>query len=47
MVPMDDGSFRLYYVGGPERQAGNDYQQGIGLALSDGPNYRRWRRWEQ
>jgi predicted GH43/DUF377 family glycosyl hydrolase len=47
VVPMDDGSFRLYYVGGPERQPGADYRQGIGLALSDGRAYRRWRRWER
>lgn len=46
VVKMDDGSFRMYYIGANE--GGYDElstQHQIGLAVSDGPNYRRWRRW--
>jgi hypothetical protein len=46
VVPLEDGSFRLYYIGANE--GGHDElssRHQIGLALSDGPNYRRWRRW--
>jgi len=46
VVPMPDGSYRLYYVGCPEM--GHDELSGmqlIGMAVSDGPNFRKWRRW--
>ena len=46
VVKLDDGSFRLYYIGANE--GGYDElstRHQIGLAVSDGPNYRRWRRW--
>lgn len=46
VVPMEDGSFRLYYVG--VNQSGHDElskMHQIGLAVSDGPNFRKWRRW--
>lgn len=47
VVPMPDGSYRMYYIGANE--GGHDelsVQHQIGLAISDGPNYRRWHRWE-
>lgn len=46
VVPMEDGSFRMYYIGANE--GGHDElstQHQIGLAVSDGTNFRRWRRW--
>jgi len=46
VVPMDDGSFRMYYIGANE--GGHDElssQHQIGLALSDGSNFRKWHRW--
>jgi hypothetical protein len=46
VVPLGDGSFHMYYVGCPE--AGQDELTAmhfIGLAVSDGPDYRKWRRW--
>lgn len=48
VVPMDDGSFRLYYVGTDETPSGFTdelaMQHRIGLAISDGPDYLRWER---
>jgi beta-xylosidase len=48
VLPMPDGSYRMYYIGaneaGPE-ESYSTYQ--IGMAVSDGPNYRSWRRWEE
>jgi hypothetical protein len=48
VVPMPDGSFRMYYVGMNEG-APNAGELGvkahIGVALSDGPNFRKWRRY--
>jgi predicted GH43/DUF377 family glycosyl hydrolase len=46
VVPLPDGSFRMYYIGANE--GGHDElstQHQIGMAVSDGPNFRRWRRW--
>ncbi|HEY9667425.1 MAG TPA: glycosyl hydrolase [Coleofasciculaceae cyanobacterium] len=46
VVPMDDGSFRMYYIGANE--GGHDElstQHQIGLAVSDGSNFRKWHRW--
>ncbi|MBW4594408.1 MAG: glycosyl hydrolase [Brasilonema angustatum HA4187-MV1] len=46
VVPMDDGSFRMYYIGANE--GGYDElssQHQIGLAVSDGSNFRKWYRW--
>lgn len=46
VVPMDDGSFRMYYIGANE--GGHDElssQHQIGLAVSDGSNFRKWQRW--
>lgn len=46
VVKLGDGSFRLYYVGANE--GGHDElssRHQIGLALSDGADYRCWRRW--
>ncbi|MDX2225437.1 MAG: hypothetical protein SFV21_21975 [Rhodospirillaceae bacterium] len=52
LVPMEDGSFRLYYVGATSRIKG-DLESGesrnihrIGLALSDGMDLTKWRRWD-
>lgn len=49
IVPMDDGGWRLYYVGANETAGGFADELGmvqqIGLALSDGPDYRRWGRY--
>ncbi|MCX8126073.1 MAG: glycosyl hydrolase [Dehalococcoidia bacterium] len=49
VVPMADGSYRLYYVGMSETDniAGGELavKAMIGLAISDGPNFRRWRRY--
>ncbi|NEO99183.1 MAG: glycosyl hydrolase [Symploca sp. SIO2E9] len=46
VVPMDDGSFRMYYIG--TNEGGYDElssQHQIGLAVSDGSNFRKWYRW--
>jgi hypothetical protein len=46
VVPMDDGSFRMYYIGANE--GGHDElssQHQIGLAVSAGTNFRQWHRW--
>jgi predicted GH43/DUF377 family glycosyl hydrolase len=48
VVPMDDGSFRLYYVG--VNEGGHDElssRHQIGMAVSDGPNFRSWRRYDE
>jgi hypothetical protein len=49
VVPMPDGSLRLYYVGMNEtgNAAGGELavRAMVGMALSDGPDYRRWRRY--
>ena len=48
VVKMPDGSFRLYYIGANE--GGHDElstRHQIGMAVSDGPNYRKWRRWNE
>jgi hypothetical protein len=48
VVPMEDGSYRMYYVGMNEAGAGAGelgVKANIGVALSDGPNYRKWRRY--
>eukprot|EP00850_Spirogloea_muscicola_P016901 SM000141S00845 [mRNA] locus=s141:13292:15202:- [translate_table: standard] len=42
VVAMADGSFRMYYYG--EGTVGGRFQQGIGLAVSAGPDFRQWRR---
>lgn len=50
VVPMPDGSFRLYYVGAGETATGHADELAlahrIGLAHSDGPDLARWQRWE-
>lgn len=46
VVSMADGSFRMYYIGANE--GGHDElssQHQIGLAVSDGSNFRKWHRW--
>jgi hypothetical protein len=46
VVPLADGSFRMYYVGCPE--AGHDELTGmhfIGMAVSEGTDFRKWKRW--
>jgi hypothetical protein len=46
IVPMPDGSYRMYYIG--VNEGGHDAlssQQQIGMAVSDGPDFRKWRRW--
>jgi predicted GH43/DUF377 family glycosyl hydrolase len=48
VVPMDDGSFRMYYIGCNE--GGYDElssQHQIGLAVSAGANFRQWHRWSE
>lgn len=48
VVPSDDGSFRMYYIGANE--GGHDElssQHQIGLAVSDGSNFLKWSRWRQ
>lgn len=47
IIPMPDGSYRMYYVGGTGGSRGDELsvQLQIGLAVSDGPNYHKWRRW--
>ena len=47
IVPMSDGSYRMYYVG--TNEGGYDELSSlhqIGLAVSDGSNYLKWQRWE-
>lgn len=39
MLQMPDGSFRMYYLGVGKREGEEMSQQGIGLAVSDGPNF--------
>jgi hypothetical protein len=53
VVPLPNGSFHLYYVGATEVQRANPEEfnehattHRIGLAVSDGPDLTRWRRWE-
>jgi predicted GH43/DUF377 family glycosyl hydrolase len=46
VVPMDDGSFWMYYIGANE--GGHDElssQHQIGLAVSNGSNFYQWQRW--
>ncbi|MBU7586245.1 MAG: glycosyl hydrolase [Nostoc sp. TH1S01] len=46
IVPMDDGSLRMYYIGANE--GGYDElssQHQIGLAVSTGSNFSQWSRW--
>ena len=49
VVPLPDGSYRLYYVGANETPGGFADELAmrhcIGLAVSDGPDYTLWRRW--
>jgi beta-xylosidase len=49
VVPIEDGSFRLYYIGSNETEGGFADELGlkhqIGLAVSDGPDLTRWERW--
>ncbi|MCG6940318.1 MAG: glycosyl hydrolase [Thiohalocapsa sp.] len=51
VVPMPDGRFRLYYSGADEVPSGFADElamvQQIGLAISDGADLTRWRRWER
>ena len=44
LVPMPDGSFRMYYLGVGALD-GESSQYGIGLAVSDGKDFRKWKRW--
>lgn len=50
VVAMDDGSWRLYYVGSNETGLGHSDElkarQQIGLALSQGADPTRWARWD-
>ncbi|MBK1648680.1 glycosyl hydrolase [Rhabdochromatium marinum] len=50
IVPLPDGSFRLYYVGANETPAGFTDElamvQQIGVAISNGPDLTRWKRWQ-
>lgn len=46
IVPMSDGSLRMYYVGcneGGKTELETNHK--IGLALSEGNNYLKWKRW--
>ena len=45
VVPMPDGSFRMYYLGVSQEGPGKPPQFGIGLAVSEGSNFRKWHRW--
>uniref|UniRef100_A0A7I4AGY0 Glycosyl hydrolase family 32 N-terminal domain-containing protein n=1 Tax=Physcomitrium patens TaxID=3218 RepID=A0A7I4AGY0_PHYPA len=47
VVALSDGSFRLYYLGVGKMVGDEASKQGIGLAVSDGPNYRSWRRFNE
>jgi len=44
VLAMEDGSFRMYYLGVGKIKGDNTSQQGLELAVSDGENYRSWRR---
>lgn len=44
-VAMTDGSFRMYYLGVGKLDGDEASKQGVGLAISDGANYRSWKRW--
>lgn len=46
VIAMPDGSFRLYYLGVGKKEGEETMQQGIGLALSEGSNFRSWKRFE-
>ncbi|KAJ7569439.1 hypothetical protein O6H91_01G078000 [Diphasiastrum complanatum] len=43
VLPMQDGSFRMYYLG-VGRRPGEETKQGIGLAVSKGSDFRTWTR---
>lgn len=47
VLAMDDGSFRMYYLGVGKLDGDDASKQGIGLAVSDGPNFRSWRRFNE
>ncbi|KAG0560214.1 hypothetical protein KC19_10G162800 [Ceratodon purpureus] len=47
VLAMDDGSFRMYYLGVGKLEGDEASKQGIGLAVSDGPNYRSWKRFNE
>eukprot|EP00252_Welwitschia_mirabilis_P015651 TRINITY_DN345_c0_g1_i1.p1 TRINITY_DN345_c0_g1~~TRINITY_DN345_c0_g1_i1.p1 ORF type:complete len:357 (-),score=-15.01 TRINITY_DN345_c0_g1_i1:249-1319(-) len=42
---MEDGSLRMYYLGIGKKSAEDEPVYGIGLALTHGCDYRRWRRY--
>lgn len=46
-LTMNDGSFRMYYLGVGKLEGDETSKQGIGLAVSDGENYRSWRRFSE
>ncbi|GLJ29724.1 hypothetical protein SUGI_0586520 [Cryptomeria japonica] len=47
VLPMPDGNFRMYYLGVGKVEANGEVttQQGMGLAVSDGANFRLWKRY--
>ncbi len=46
VLPLPDGSYRMYYIGANEAGPEESYSlYQIGLAVSDGPDIRSWRRW--
>jgi hypothetical protein len=47
VLAMEDGSFRMYYLGVGKIEGDNTSQQGLELAVSDGENYRSWRRFNE
>lgn len=52
LVPMDDGSWRMYYIGSNESEqhdSGGEMalRHRIGLAVSAGSDLTRWRRWSE
>jgi hypothetical protein len=47
VLAMEDGSFRMYYLGVGKIKGDNTSQQGLELAVSDGENYRSWRRFNE
>jgi predicted GH43/DUF377 family glycosyl hydrolase len=47
VLAMEDGSFRMYYFGVGKFEGDKTSQRGIGLAISDGENYRSWRRFNE
>lgn len=47
VLAMEDGSFRMYYLGVGKFEGDKTSQRGIGLAISDGENYRSWRRFNE